>query len=112
MTEEIYGQTWQDNVVALAVGNSEITMTGTDNATLQVYVVFGGSVASELKDNSNFTFAIETTPTSTVGGDIEVGTNTGIITTSSATAGTCVISVSLTGHEDVPPALATVTVVG
>lgn len=112
MTEEIYGQTWQDNVIALAVGNSEITMTGTDSATLQVYVVFGGSVASELKDNSNFTFAIETTPASTVGGDVEVGTNTGVITTSSATAGTCVISVSLTGHEDVPPALATVTVVG
>lgn len=112
MTEEVFGQTWQDNVIALAVSNSEISMTGTDSATLQVYAVFGGFVASELKDNSNFTFAIETTPASTVGGDIEVGTNTGVITTSSATAGTCVISVSLTGHEDVPPALATVTVVG
>lgn len=112
MTEEVYGQTWQDNVIALAVGNSEISMTGTDNATLQVYAVFGGSVASELKDNSNFTFAIETTPASTVGGDIEVGTNTGVVTTSAATAGTCVISVSLTGYETVPPALATVTVTG
>lgn len=112
MTEEVYGQTWQDNVIALAVANSEITMTGTDTDTLQVYAVFGGSVASELKNNSNFTFAIETTPASTVGGSIEVGTNTGIITTSSATAGTCVISVSLTGYDNVPPALATVTVTG
>lgn len=112
MTEEIYGQTWQDNVIALAVGNSEITMTGTDSATLQVYVVFGGSVASELKDNSNFTFAIETTPASTIASGIEVGTNTGIITTTSATAGSCVVSATLTGYETVPPALATITVTG
>lgn len=112
MTEEIYGQTWQDNVIALAVGNSEITMTGTDSATLQVYAVFGGSVASELKDNSNFTFAVETTPASTITSGIEVGTNTGIITTAGATAGSCVVSATLTGYETVPPALATITVTG
>ena len=54
--------------------------------------------------------AVETTPASTISSGIEVGTNTGIITTTSATAGTAVISVSLTGHDNVPPALATVTV--
>ena len=110
MTQEIFGTTWQDDVVALAVANgSEISMTADDTYTMAVYAVFGNGMASSLKDNSNFTFAVETIPASTATG-IEVGANTGIITTTSATAGTAVISVSLTGHEDVPPALATVTV--
>lgn len=111
MTEEVFGQIWQDNVMALAVSNSEITMTADDTQTLQVYAVFKGSIASQLVDNADLTFTIETTPASTVGGTIEVGTNTGIITTESATAGTCVISVTLTGYDTtVLPALATVTV--
>lgn len=111
MTEEVFGQTWQDNVMALAISNSEITMGANDSETLQVYAVFKGSVASQLINNADLTFAVETTPTSTVGGTIEVGTNTGIITTESATAGTCVVSATLTGYDTtVPPALATVTV--
>ena len=109
MTEEIYGQTWQDNVIALAISNSEISLGANGTATLQVYAVYGGSIASELKDNSNFTFAIETNPASTTS-NVEVGTNTGIITATSATAGACVVSATLTGYENVPPALATVTI--
>ena len=113
MTEEVFGQTWQDNVIALAVSNSEITMGANDSETLQVYAVFKGSVASQLVNNADLTFAIETTPASTVGGTIEVGTNTGIITTETATPGTCVISVTLTGYDStVLPGLATVTVTG
>ena len=111
MTEEIYGETWQDSVIALAISNSEITMGANDSKTLQVYAVFKGSVASQLINNADLTFAVETTPASTVGGTIEVGTNTGVITTDSATAGTCVVSATLTGYDTtVPPALATVTV--
>ena len=109
MTEEIFGQVWQDNVIALAPVNSEIDMGADDTETIGVYAVFGNGMASRLiNDNSAFTFAIETSPASTITG-IEVGASTGIITTTSATAGTAVISVTLTDHENVPPALITVT---
>ena len=109
MTEEIFGQVWQDNVIALAPVNSEIDMGADDTETIGVYAVFGNGMASRLiNDNSAFTFAIETSPASTITG-IEVGAKTGIITTTSATAGTAVISVTLTDYENVPPALITVT---
>ena len=111
MTEEVFGSVWQNDVIALAVENSEISIPTDGTATLVVRAVYGGSIASQRQDNSNFTFAVETSPEATAT-NVEVGTNTGVITTSSATAGTCVISVSLTGYEDVPPALATVTVTG
>ena len=111
MTQEIFGNTWQDNVIALALGNPEISLTAGETATLQVYAVFGGSIASQLIDNKDLTFAVETNPASTTS-NVEVGTNTGIITTASATAGACVISASLTGYENVPPALATVIING
>lgn len=109
MTEEIFGATWQDSVIALAMGNPEIALGTNGSATLQVYAVFGGSIASQLVNNEDLTFAIETNPASTTTG-VEVGTNTGVITAASATAGACVVSATLTGHEDVPPALATVTI--
>lgn len=111
MTEEIYGSVWQDDVVALAVENSDIEMAGTATETLRVYAVFGGSVASQLKDNSNFTFALENN-TGTTTSNIEVGANTGIITTTGASAGTAVVSVTLTDHDNVPPAYAVVTITG
>ena len=110
MTQEIFGTVWQDEVVALAIANgTEIQMGASDSYTMNVYAIFGNGTLPALKANSNFTFAVETTPASTTS-NLEVGTNTGIITTTSATAGTAVISVSLTGHDNVPPALATVTV--
>lgn len=109
MTEEIFGATWQDNVIALAMSTPEVALGADGEATLQVYAVFGGSVASQLVNNSDLTFAIETTPASTTTG-VEVGTNTGVITAASATAGACVVSATLTGYESVPPALATVTI--
>ena len=34
MTEEIFGAVWQDNVIALAIENSDIEMTANDTATL------------------------------------------------------------------------------
>ena len=112
MTEEIYGKTWQDEVIALAVENADIEMSGTGGSeTLNVYVVFGGSVASQLKDNSNFTFAVET-GTGLISENIAVGANTGVITTTGASEGTSVISVTLTDASNVPPAYAVVTITG
>lgn len=110
MTEEIFGAVWQDNVVALAPVDSEIEMEATDTYTIGVYAVFGGNTASRLiNDNSDLTFAIETTPASTTS-NVEVGAHTGVITTTSATPGNCVISVSLNDHDDVPPALISLTI--
>ena len=107
MTEEVYGSVWQNDVIALAVENSEITLAQEASETINVRVVFGGSVASQRKDNSNFTFAIENTPTMTATGT-EVDTN-GVVTAGSA-SGFAIISVSLTDYEDVQPAFVYVTV--
>ena len=109
MTEEIYNETWQDSVIALAVENSEITLPADGTATLVVRAVFGGSIASQREPNSAFTFAVETVPQATATG-VSVGTNDGVVTTESATDGVAVISINLTGYENVPPAYAYVTV--
>ena len=108
MTEEIFGAVWQDDVIALAIENSEISLANGQTETLIVRAVFGGSVASQRKDNSDFTFAIETSPTATATGT-EVGANTGIVT-AGATPGFAIVSVSLTNYDNVPPAYAYVTV--
>lgn len=110
MTEEIFNETWQDNVIALAVENSEISIPTEGTATLVVRAVYGNSIASQRQDNSNFTFAVETAPAATAT-NLAVGANTGVITAGS-TAGAAVISVSLTDYENVPPAFAYVTVTG
>ena len=105
MTEEIYGSVWQENVIALAIENSEISIPQTQTATLIVRAVFGGNVASTRVDNSNLTFVInEGTATGT-----QVGANTGVITAGSQ-EGTATVTVTLTGYADVPPAYAEVTV--
>lgn len=108
MTQEIYSGSWKDDVIAIAVENSEITVASSGTATFTVRAVFGGSMPSQRKDNSEFTFAIETTPEMTATGS-QVGTNTGIFTAGS-TAGAAMVSVTLTGYENVPPAYAHVTV--
>lgn len=108
MTEEVFGEVWQDNVIALAVENSELNIAQNGTATLVVRAVFGGSIASRREDNSNFTFAVETTPAATAT-NLEVGANTGIIT-AGATAGNAIISITLTDYDNVPPAYAYVTV--
>lgn len=110
MTQEIFGAAWQDDVIALAVENSDIELTANDTATLVVRAVFGGNMASVQKANSNFTFTVENPPVPATG--VSVGENDGIITTSSATAGTAIISVALTDYPNVQPAYAVVTVTG
>ena len=92
MTQEIYGASWKDNVVAIAVQNGDVDLAQSGTETLIVRAVYSGNRGSDIKDNSNFTFAVEGTPASTA-----TGTNvdaSGVIT-AGTTAGTCVISVTL-----------------
>lgn len=108
MTEEIYGAKWQDDVIALAIENSEIELGHNDSEALIVRAVYGKGMASQRKDNSNFTFTVAANPASTATGTA-VGADTGIVTAGS-TDGTAVIEVALTGAPNVPPAYATVDV--
>ena len=103
MTEEIFGATWQDNVVALAIEDNDIQLTTSATATLSVYAVYGGNKASQKKDNSNFTFAV-------VGGSSSIITvdGTGLVTAKGN--GSAYVQVTLTGKDNVAPAYAQVTV--
>ena len=109
MTEEIYGAKWQDDVVALAVENSEIELATTESEALIVRAVFGAGMASQRKDNSNFTFTVATTPASTATGTTV--DSKGVVKAGSQ-AGVAVVQVVLTGAPDVDPAFVTVTVTG
>lgn len=103
MTEEIFGATWQDNVVALAIEDNDIQLATSETATLSVYAVYGGNKASQKKDNSNFTFTV-------VGGSSSVITvdTTGLVTAKGI--GSAYVQVTLTGKDNVAPAYAQVTV--
>lgn len=59
MTEEIFGAAWQDNVIALAIENSEIELATGAKETLIVRAVYGGATASNRQSNSNFDFVAE-----------------------------------------------------
>lgn len=109
MTEEIYGAKWQDDVVALAVENSEIELATTESEALIVRAVFGAGMASQRKDNSNFTFSVVSSPASTATGTAV--DNKGVVKAGSQ-AGVAVVQVVLTGAPDVDPAFVTVTVTG
>ena len=103
MTEEIFGATWQDNVVALAIEDNDIQLATSKTATLSVYAVYGGNKASQKKDNSNFTFTV-------VGGSSSIITvdATGLVTAKGN--GSAYVQVTLTGKDNVAPAYAQVTV--
>ena len=94
MTEQIYGAKWQDSVVALAVENADMELGASKTETAIVRVVYGGSVASQRKANSNFTFA-------KVSGNATVN-NEGVV--NAGASGESVISVTLTGYPTVSPA--------
>lgn len=94
MTEQIYGAKWQDSVVALAVENADMELGASKTETAIVRVVYGGSVASQRKDNRNFTFT-------KVSGNATVN-NEGVV--NSGASGESVISVTLTGYTNVSPA--------
>lgn len=102
MTEEIFGDTWQQNVVALAIENGDMELSVGDNDALIVRAVFGSGMASQRKDNSNFTF------TSSAVGVASVNSDTGVVT--GEASGSAYITVALTGYPNVAPAIAEVTV--
>ena len=99
MTEQVFGDKWQDAVVALAAENSNMELANGETETAIIRVVYGNNVASQRKDNSNFTFT-------KVSGDASVD-NKGVVT---AAAADSVISVTLTGYANVEPAYIYVTV--
>lgn len=103
MTQEIFGADWRDDVVALAVENSDIDLTTGGKETLIVRAIFGGAVASQRKDNSNFTFAVEGGTSSVITVD-----DKGVVT--AAGKGSAYVNVTLTDHTDVAPAYVQVTV--
>ena len=109
MTEEIYGAKWQDDVVALAVENSDIELAKSASETLIVRAVFGSGMASQRKDNSNFTFSVVSSPASTATGTT---VDTSGVVKAGSQAGVAVVQVVLTGAPDVAPAFVTVTVAG
>lgn len=101
MTEEIFGASWQDSVVAIAPADGDIELADGESQTIGVYAIFGGSTASQLKANSNFTFTVESGTSATVTTDGVVSTSTG--------SGETLISVTLTGYDAVSPAFVRVT---
>lgn len=107
MTEEIYGAKWQDDVIALAIENSDIQMSHNDTEALIVRVVYGKGMASQRKDNSNFTFTVETSPAATATG---VAVSTDGVVSAGTVDGVAVVEVTLKGAPDVPPAYATIDV--
>lgn len=109
MTEEIYGAKWQDDVVALAVENSDIELAKSASETLIVRAVFGAGMASQRKDNSNFTFSVVSTPASTATG---TDVDTKGVVKAGTQAGVAVVQVVLTDEPNVAPAFVTVTVTG
>ena len=109
MTEEIYGAKWQDDVVALAVENSDIELAKGASETLIVRAVFGAGMASQRKDNSNFTFSVVSTPASTATG---TNVDTKGVVKAGTQAGVAVVQVVLTDEPNVAPAFVTVTVTG
>ena len=109
MTEEIYGAKWQDDVVALAVENSDIELAKSASETLIVRSVCGAGMASQRKDNSNFTFSVVSTPASTATG---TAVDTKGVVKAGTQAGVAVVQVVLTDEPNVAPAFVTVTVTG
>lgn len=92
MTEEIFGSSWEDSVVALAIENSELELASGDTDTLVVRAVYGGSVAANRQPNSNFTFAVESGTSATVSA-------AGVVTASGS--GDTIISVTLTNRPEI-----------
>lgn len=93
MTEQIYGSKWQDNVAYIVAENSDMELASDSTETIVMRVVFNNNVASQRKDNSNFTFT-------KVEGNVSVS-SAGVVTGANG-GGT--ISVTLTDYPNVPPA--------
>ena len=102
MTEEIFGTSWEDNVIALAIENSDLELVNGGSDTLIVRAVFGGATASARQSNDNFTFAVESGTSAAVN-------SAGLVTADATATGDTVISVTLTEKPEIV-AYATVSV--
>ena len=100
MTEQIFGAKWQDNVQLIAPENGDVEIGTGEKETLIMRVVYGNNVASQRKDNSNFTFTV-------LEGNSTVDNN-GEIT--GGASGKTVIGITLTSYPNVPQAFAYVTI--
>lgn len=107
MTQEIFGAKWQDEVVAIAVENADLELAKSASESLIVRAVFGKGMASQRKDNSNFTFTKVSSPAATA---IDLTVDTTGTVKAGTTAGVAVIEVSLK-NSTVSPAYVTVTVI-
>ena len=103
MTEEIFGYSWKDDVIALAIENSDIEIASTGSEKLAVRAVFGGNIASQRVDSSDITFAMES------GSEYASVAPTGVV--SGVGAGSAVVSATLKEKTGIV-AYATVTVTG
>jgi len=106
ITQQIFGESWKDRVIGLAVSNAKVDLDTTTVTTeaLEVYAIFGGIEAPRLMANADLTFAVET------GGDTyaSVGAHTGVVT--AVSAGHATINAILTGYSSIEPAYAYITV--
>lgn len=107
MTQEIFSEKWTDNVVAIAVENADLELAANASEALIVRAVYGKGMASQRKDNSNFTFTKVVSPAATATG---VTVSTEGVVSAGTVDGAAVIEVTLTGAPNVPSAFATVTV--
>lgn len=101
MTQQIFGASWKDDVVACAVENADVDLNVGEAETLAIRVVYNGA-AAQRKSNDNFVFAVESGSTSVCSVD-----QNGTITANGA--GSDVISVTLKDRAGMV-AYATVTV--
>ena len=110
MTQELYGEDWRNEAIALAAVNSEIELDASDSETetAVIYAVFGGNVASARKDNKYFTFTQDSGSSTYFS-----VSNTGVITALAAGSGTIEVAIKNDGETtfDVPPTFIQVTVV-
>lgn len=106
MTQEIFGAKWQNEVVAIAVENADLALAANASEALIVRAVFGKGMASQRKDNSNFTFTKEKFPVDT---DTNLTVGTDGVVKAGATPCVAVIEVALK-DSNVSPAYVNVTV--
>lgn len=103
ITEVIYGKGTWDNVVSLAVANSDIELDASDSETalIKVYAIYSDGTVPTVIDNALLTFTSSVDAVATV-------STAGVVT--AQTQGTAQIEVVATGHTSLS-AYAVVTVV-
>lgn len=107
ITEELFGYSWRDTVIALATPDSDLVLNSNTSFTLTVYTVSRGQTASFLRSNYNFNFVVKEGTSATV--------NSSGVVTATSTTGETIIEISLkstaqTDYSDVPPTYVCVTV--